>query len=336
MIKIIAPLSFILLSFFSCDNKKNQSKEKVITNPSININKADSISNLIKSNSSNPELYVLRAEEYLKNNQLILADVDFKKALSLDSNNTKYLFGYGNLKMITNQSHEASKIWEKCSRLDKENISCRLKLSELYLYIQDYEKTIKISNEILKIDNNKDIAYFYKGVALAEAGDTIRGLNSLQEALRLNPDNFNISDVIASIYSSKNNTLAIDFYKSLQKKFPNNSKPFFDLAYFYHKRKDWKNAISYYEKANQINPEDGESYYNLAFSYSQLKEYPLAITNFTKSSELLKNNLKAIFARGFMYELSGNTKKAIEDYTLCTIINIKFNPAHEGLERLKK
>ena len=61
-------------------------------------------------------------------------------------------------------------------------------IARIYLYVGKHKEAIGFSNELLKIDIHNSDAYFIKGYAFKEMGDTIRSISTFQTALEQNPD----------------------------------------------------------------------------------------------------------------------------------------------------
>ncbi|MCT4665677.1 MAG: tetratricopeptide repeat protein [Flavobacteriales bacterium] len=329
--------ALVVVSMLSCQNNKENSgdshkKQSVLTEKSP----IDSLNTLIKQQPNESFHYFSRAKAYLTKNNYVPAIEDIKKALSIDSTNISYHLEYGNMLMLVNKTREAKEIWEKCAELEGDHSSCKLKLAELYLFVQDYKQAVTFANDVLREDATKDLAYFYKGISYAEMGDTTKALQNYQQALEHNPENIQILDALATLYAHKNNLLAIDYYRLIQKKRPNQSKAYFDEAYFHHQRQDWQKAISLYEKTLQINQNQKGVYYNLGYVYFMVGNNEIAIDNFNKAIELDNNYLDAYFARGYVFEILGNKAQAKNDYKKCILLNAKHNPAHIGLERLNE
>jgi tetratricopeptide (TPR) repeat protein len=338
-------LLFILISTLSCNSnqepKKEESKKTESTNknalqPTYHSNKLDSLNTLIKDNPNNAELYIQRAEYYVGKNTFVPADIDFKKAVSLDSLNTRYLLAYGNFKMIVGESRQAKDFWEKCASIDESEIVCRLKLAEIYLYVQDFKTSISYASEVINLDKSNDLAYFFMGLASVELADTNRGVSFFHKALEYDPNNIKIMDALANIYAQQGNILAVDYYKAIQKIQPNTEKAFFDLGVYYQSKGEWNKSVTEYLKVEQINEEFTSVLYNIGYVYTEMKEYKLAVDYFTKSIQKENDNFNATFARAYVYELMGEKAKAHDDYSTCILLKPKFVPARDGLERVKK
>lgn len=300
------------------------------------ISQIDSITTLIDKDPNNPELYISRAELWLDNKRVVPAEHDLKKALELDSTNEEYLLALGNHSALVNNTRNSRDLWEKCAALNPKNISCRIKLSELYFFVQDFETSVKYANEVLELDPTKHLASYFKAMSMLEYGDTTKALRSFHDALEMKPDFSRAVAMLAKVYAENNDDLAVDYYKNLLSLRPNDKTIYFNIGYFYQQRKDYNKSLNFYNLASKVDPENDGIYYNMGFINSELEEYERAIELFSKAIEVNNIAFQAYFARGYIYELLGKNSKAKEDYSSVLLLKPGYRPANEGIDRLKK
>jgi len=342
-INFIIALAIILV--VSCNNndkptpksknqKKEQSGEKTLRKGMTF--EIDSLTNIIEQDPNNAKYYMERAELWLNEKKHIPADHDLKKAVELDSTNENYLLAYGNHSALMNNTRLSKMVWEKCANLNPENKSCRIKLSELHFFVQEYKKSITYANEVLKVDKDNHLAYFFLGMSLLETGDTLRAVRSFQNSIENKPDFIRSMEMLASIYTQKNDLLAIDYYKAILNINPNHSHVHFNMGVFFQNRKDYNKSLNFYEIALQLDPENSGVLYNTGFVLQELKQYEKSIKYFSKIVELDKLNFQALFARGYVYELDKRYEMAKKDYQSILLIKPGYGPATARLAELKK
>lgn len=300
------------------------------------IGKVDSLTALIDKDPTNPEYYVARAELWLDNQRVVPAEHDLKKALELDSTNEDYLLALGNHSALINNTRQSRDLWEKCAALNPKNLSCRIKLAELYFFVQDFERSVKYANEVLAIDPTKHLASFFKAMSMLEYGDTTKALRSFHDALEMKPDFERAIEMLAKVYAEKDDELAIDYYRSLLNLRPTDKTVYFNIGYFFQKRKNYVKSLDFYALAVKQDPDNDGAYYNMGYINTELKEYDRALELFTKAIDVNKLSYQAYFARGYVYELKGNKTRALEDYSSVLILKPGYVPASEGIARLKK
>ena len=320
------------------ENKTEEqaSKQDNVKGTSSFIDQIDSLTALIEKDPTNPKLYMSRAELWLDNKRVVPAEHDLKKALELDSTNEDYLLALGNHSALVNNTRNSRDLWEKCAALNPNNISCRIKLAELYFFVQDFEQSVKYANEVLELDHTKHLASFFKGMSMLEYGDTTKALRSFHDALEMKPDFVRAVEMLAKVYAEKDDELAIDYYKNLLSLRPNDKTVYFNIGYFYQQRKDYEKSLNFYSLASKVDPENDGIYYNMGFINTELKQYDRAIELFTKAIDVNNIAYQAYFARGYVYELQGNKTKSLEDYSSVLLLKPGYVPANEGIDRLKK
>ena len=140
----ITYLYFIFcILFASCQrssNVKNISSDNLAEFSFKLMHKIDSVSDLISHDTLNPALYFDRAAFYMQNEALDLGASDLKRAVQLDSTNSKYWLKLGILYYAMQESRSAKDCWEYCSNLDIDNIECRINLAEIYLAVGELKK----------------------------------------------------------------------------------------------------------------------------------------------------------------------------------------------------
>ncbi|MCX6276335.1 MAG: hypothetical protein NTV09_14130 [Bacteroidetes bacterium] len=155
---IILPFGILIL-LSSCGQNKKEDKiatEKVAT-------PADILTEKIKSEPNNPELYFQRSKWNLSMKKTALAELDIRKAMSLDSTKSDYYLLLADICFAGFRIPDAETAFRKAASLDPSNIEAFLKLAELNLYMKKYEEAISNANEALRIDKRRGKAYFIKG-----------------------------------------------------------------------------------------------------------------------------------------------------------------------------
>ena len=135
----IASFTVVLLglTLIGCGDSKpkpesNPKKTKLEQQKENLLSSIDSLTKLIDKEPDRASLYIERAELWINNRMNIPANHDIEKALELEPENEKYLLAFGNHNTLLNDTRKAKEAWTKCSELFPENISCRIKLAELY------------------------------------------------------------------------------------------------------------------------------------------------------------------------------------------------------------
>lgn len=287
----------------------------------------DSINEYIKLNPNDAGALAYRAMRHSENHNLSYAIADATAAHGLDSNRADVLLAWGDVHYLSNKTRVSRDSWEKCIKLDPKNIDCRLKLAELYSVVQEYEKSLKLCNQVIDIDPTNAVAFYVKGLNIRDmSGDTTQALQYIQKAIDLDPEYFIALDMAAVLLAYQHNALAEVYYNRMLELRPNNRDTYYKLGMYYMENKDFNKAIETFIRCTQLDPNDAESYYNLGYIHMELGVNKEAREYFSKSIQAQPLNHRAYYARGYVWEKGGDLTNAAKDYREA----LKLNPQHQA------
>ncbi|MDZ7848612.1 MAG: tetratricopeptide repeat protein [Owenweeksia sp.] len=297
----------------------------------------DSISNLINREGESAQLLADRARLHLGYNNTKAALKDIHHALTLDSSLAEINEVYGEYHFMVNHSRKARDQWEKCIRRDPQNGTCLLRLAELYIAVQNYDRALELVNQQLQNNDKDPKAYFTKGIIIRDRNaDTAIALQYFQNAIDLKQDYFEAIDMMAVTLTQQKDTLAKFYYDRLLEMQPNNADTYFKLGTYYQGQNEVNRALEAYTQAVKINPTDADSYYNLGYMHLQLDQYQKARSFFTKAIQSKERNYKAYYGRGYTYEVVGDLLNAKKDYEKSLEILSMYKPAGQALARVNR
>ncbi|UPT67272.1 MAG: hypothetical protein M0D57_00815 [Sphingobacteriales bacterium JAD_PAG50586_3] len=122
----------------------------------------DSLNAVIGQDSSNAPALHQRAKLYLTQKKYPEALKDMVRALDVDSTKAPYFVTMADLLLVMNKSGRAKTALEKSISIEPNNTEAILKLAELYLYVEDYQKALDYSNMALKVDMRLSPWIFYQ------------------------------------------------------------------------------------------------------------------------------------------------------------------------------
>jgi len=297
----------------------------------------DSISVLLQKDSLNIELLAERAQLYIEKDKINLAKKDIDNAYSVFKNDTDLLLKRGNIYYSLNQTRISKESWERCIKIDPNNLDCREKLTNLLCAVK-YPKC-KLMIDTLNLLNN-GIVSTRLIVYLKELREYERAINLLQNRLSQFPKDKEILSLLSIIYSDTssinnmfNTSLADNYFKQIIKLYPNDYQVYYNFGKSKQDLSEYEDAVRLYEIAIGIDPDAKESFYNLGFCYMQLEEYHVAINYFTSALKLDNSFLLAYHARAYLYGLLGDKEKAGVDWKNCLMLNPSYIPAIEALSK---
>lgn len=309
-LRTIIALLLILLSVSQCKQKKEENTEK---KPA----KQDELTLLNEEIRKQPTaaLYYKRAEVFAKQNVLAQALEDLNRAIALDSGRTDYYMLHADISFRTLQIQNSVKSFEKVLKLDPSNIEANLKLSEIYLYTKGYQQCLHYADEALKINKNRAKAYFLKGFAFKEMGDTSHALSSFQTVVEVEPENYDAYIQLGNIQAAKRNKIALQYYNNALRLSPRSTEALYNRGLLNQNMGNLSEAKADYETILSIDKNYSDAYYNLGYiALAYEKDYKKAIERFTDAIRTNDQYAEAFYNRGVAYELSGNKAAAEKDY----------------------
>jgi len=345
-------IAVLTLAFFvSCKNN-NTEKNKIILSDSIN--SIEAITEKIRENPRNAELFLKRAELQLQQRNIDEAINDVKISLLLDSLNKESYLKLYDYNMIAKKSEDAKNALLKCISIFPNYDEARLQLAWLYFFVDMY---IQAMQEINYIESNKQQtsnSYYLKGLIYEFTEYFNDALTAFRKSIEYDNDNWESQMRIGLILAGNGDKTSVDYLKTAVNKFPNNMEIRYNAGVVYQKFELYDEALEEYsyiiENRNNVTVSYNlknyiylstaiparvyEAYFNSGKIYlDNLKNYQTAVEYFTNAiGEYSSDN--AYFSRGYAYELLKNFKEAETDYRKALEITPNYEPAIQGLNAI--
>lgn len=329
---IVVGLLFVLVS---CNNKiKNpiDSTKKPISD-SLRI---DSVTQLIRKNPRNHELYSNRADIYLEIGNLARAINDLTIANRLDSLNPIYYIKLSDFYLQLGKSETINSLLLKGNTLIPNNKEIVYRLGNLYFYIQDYKKAISYLNQATEIDPFYAPAFFTKGLVFIEIGNIPKAITSFQIAVEREPDYYDAYMQLGLLFAAKNDSIAVAYYNNALRIMPNSYEALYAKAMFYQQTKKLEQAIATYQYLlHEVSNQFPFVHFNLGYiEMTYYGEYERAIAYY--DSALMSKPVfpDALCNRAFCFEKMGKKEEAHTDYLKALDQSPNYPLAIKGLNRL--
>ncbi|RME19528.1 MAG: tetratricopeptide repeat protein [Bacteroidetes bacterium] len=311
--------------------KQQDSLQKVLKNPLL-----DSINKQLLKNPNNDSLYRERAYVYVSVRQFDIAINDCKRAIKIDSTNTKNHLALADVYFAANKTKLSKDKLEEIVKKFPDNTEAHLKLGELYYLVKQYEKAIEYVNKALKIDPTLAKGYYIKGNVYKESGDTNKAISSFQTAIEQDPKMIDAFIDLGVIYAARNNSLAIQYYNNALKLDPKNNIALYDKAFFYQQIGMADSAVALYHHILNLYPHSPHVLYNLgAIEFAMRKNKDKAIEYFTKAIQQKPDYAEAYYARAIVKKEQNKKQEAITDLKECLKYKVNFEPAIAELNQLE-
>jgi tetratricopeptide (TPR) repeat protein len=322
----------LVLIVSSCNNQpkeENITKEKVESVDALST--FDSLNMQISNHPTDPILYNQRANFFLVAGDRNKALSDVNKALQLDTLNADIWVTLADVYFQSERFVDSREILLKAINLDPKNTSALLKLARLYFIYREYKTAMGYLNTALEIDPYLEDAYFLKGMAYAEGGDTTRAIFNYQKAVDADADFYDAWVELGNIKAAQRDGLAEQYYFNAYNLDTNNTHALYTLSYYYQESGQLEKAIESYEKLLD-KEENKNALFNLGYiNMVYMEDYKEAIIYFQRALNTDEQYYDALFNLAFALELSGD----IEDAKLKYKEMLQKVPNHEkSLERL--
>ena len=299
--------------------------------------KISQLTEQIGKDGSNPLLFNSRAKAYLISHDFDLALKDIRQALSLDNKNPELYITLADIYLLMGKPEESRDALQKAIALDSKSTGALLKLAKLYLIVKDYKNCYSTVKTILDIDNGVAQAYYTRAIGLIEQGDTVRAVEDLKKAVDRNQEYYEAYVELGEMYAVKKDAIAELYFKNALKIWPQSREALYNLGLFYQETGKYEPALQTYRMLAAVDSTSRDAFYNPGYIYLvYLNDYNRAIQFFSAALKKDPNYYQAWYNRGYAYELSGNYKKAAEDYQQSLKIEVNYDKAIEGLNRIDK
>ena len=328
--KLIAVIISGLL-IFSCQQLTNKEEKK--QPQEVKKDEFALLNDEIVAHPENAALYFRRSEIFMQKNNIKQAFDDINKAVTIDTTKIDYFLALADICFKGLQIQKSIDAYKKAISINPKSTEAHMKLSELYLYLKAYPSCLSEANEALKIDRNIAKAYFIKGFAYKETGDTSKAISSFQTAVEIQSDYYDAYIQLGNIEAARKHKIALQYYNNALRLQPNSTEALYNRGLLFQNMGELDKAIIDYTFILKIDNRYADAHYNLGYiDLAYLKNYKSAITHFTDAIRVNSQYAEAFYNRGVALELSGDSKSAEKDYRQALSIVPTFKLAKDKLK----
>lgn len=332
---LIFPIIALVLAsaMFSCGNgsdKNEQQSQDSAMSPLEVLNKK------IEENPKVDSLYQQRAELLLSMGETEKALSDVRQALQLNPEKTAYHILLGDVYLAMGNIESCKKSLMKAFDMDPGNPEPSLKLAELNLFLEDYEKVFLYSNNAIELDKYNAKAYFIKGFAQLEQNDTAKGIVNLQKATENDPEYYDAFIMLGHIFEVKGDPIAGNYLKTAVRIRPTSAEARYNYGIWLQEQEMIEDALVQYDALLVIDPKNKNAWYNIGYiNLVYLQNFNTAIDKFTKSIECDPTYAEAWYNRGLAYEELKQYTNARENYTQALKLKHNYENAIIAINRIE-
>jgi len=212
---------------------------------------------------------------------------NFDRAIELNCTNTDYFNARGYVRTMIWDTLAAEEDLNQSILLNSTNVNAWYNRSVLWLNSKKYEKALADCNKAIEITPAFDELFLLRGHIRLCMEDSLPALKDFEHVISRDSGN------IAAHYN---------------------------LALYYHNKKDYQNALKHYSKVIALNPYNSECYFNRAALYAENEQYQEALSDYTNVIRINPKNLLAYFYRAEIRQQQNDLIGASDDYSL--VINM--------------
>lgn len=296
----------------------------------------DSLNALIVQTPNKADLYEQRSQLYLAVDSLADAQRDLERAVRLDSTRVQYQLALGDLYYRTVQVERASAMFEQAARTDPASTAAVLKQAEIQLVLRNYQRSMGLVNDALRMDQHAAHGYFLKGWIHMETGDTALALSSFRTAVEQDPQDYSAYIMLGKISAARHDPLAEQYYTTATDLKPQSVEAWYNKGMYYQNHGQDSLALACYQRIKEIDPRNALAWYNSGFiRMEHLQDMAGADRDFSEAIRLAPGYADAWYNRGLVMERTNELDSAAANYQIALSLRPDHGLATDGLNRLE-
>ena len=158
-------------------------------------------------------------------------------------------------------------------------------------------------------------AYYGRGLALYEMGQTNKALEDYGKAIAIDPSYSKAYATRGFVFEKMGEfDKAVADYSKAVALDPSDAQAYNNRGVIFEKLGEFDKAVADYDKVVALNPLDSQSYNNRGVVFEKMGRFDKAITDYDKAIALNSSNAALYYNRGNVYDEMGELDRAIKDY----------------------
>ncbi|MEO6612965.1 MAG: tetratricopeptide repeat protein [Chitinophagaceae bacterium] len=326
-------VSFFLagLLLAGCTHKKDDSPySTILAQPPF-----AAITDSIRREPGNDELYFRRAVLLNSNNLPEPALSDFQKAWSLKKDE-RYAYGLGNL-LLDKKPDSAILFLGHALKELPQSFLLKLTLAHAYQAGDETDKALKLCDELLQENPGQVDVLKMKADLLEKKGDKKEMIAALQKAYNLTPFDVELNYMLALKLAETGNERVLSLCDSLIHADSSgvHAEPYYYKGIYYSTIKDRVKAIAFFDKAIKIDYNFLDGYIEKAGVLYDMKKYGEALEVLNLCLTISPKFADAYYWAGKCQEALGQTDEARLNYQRAYGLDNGLTEAKEAAGKLK-
>lgn len=320
----------MLLSGACKNNPENKSDKPADTTDPLEL-----LSQRIKTDSLNANLFNERARLYLGRGQTDKALIDLNRALELNSKESAFFMTLADVYLMMQKPDNVNAALLKAVELSPDNPMPLVKLAELNLMLEQYNTALAFTDRSLEINRFNPEAYFVRGSVFLARNDTLSALRNILLALDQKQDFYEAMIKLGVIYTIQRNPLAEQYLQRALKLFPGSMQARYQLALYLQDNERATEALLHYDTLLTLVPNHPLVLYNKGYvNLVYLNDFATAIDFFDQALINDPNYVDALYNKGRALEEMGRFVNARDVYNEVLRRRPNYELAVQALNRL--
>jgi len=324
-------LLFLSFLFWSCGGNDSSSPySEILSQPPFS-----SVTDSIRKDPGNDELYFRRAVALNKNNLPEPALADFRKAWSLQSREN-YAVGISNILLEKKPDSAIVFLKDAIKELPK-SLFLQLSLVRAYDTTGKTNDALAACDEILRQEPGQVNALLLKSDLLLKNNDPAGAVNALEKAYVYMPANVEIANKLAYQYAESKNSKAIRLADSLIKidSLGLFAGPHYIKGLYYSNNNDRTKAIESFDNAIKLDHRYLNAYIEKGKILLDQKKTSEALKTFELANTVTPSFPDAWYWMGRCQEILGDKAEAKQNYEKAFELDNTFTEAKKAAEKIK-
>ncbi len=321
----------MLILISSCNNKSSNSAfSEILSQPPYT-----GLTDSIKQEPKNDELYFRRAVLLNTNNLSEPALADFNKAWTLKKDE-KYAFGLGNLLLDKKPDLAITFLNGALAELPN-SFLLQLTLARSLTAQNKIEEALKICNNLLQKNPEQVDMLKIKAELLSKKGNAVEAISILEKAYCLTPYDIDLNYDLAYKYGENKNAKVIALCDSLIKidTLGLHAEPYYYKGIYFSNINDKAKALSLFDQAIQHDYYYLNAYIEKGRVLYEQKKFSEALKAFQLANTISAKFPDAYFWTAKCQEALGQKKEAKLNYQRAYALDNSFTEAKEAADKLK-
>jgi protein O-GlcNAc transferase len=290
---------------------------------------------LIKHDSLNHELLVMRAKAHLETGSLNKAIHDINKSLQINSNYVDAYLTLADIYFAMGLPDNCNTALLRAMVADRDDTRIHIKLAELNLLIQNHTLAMGYIDQALDISSYNPEAYYVLAMLFMSRKDTVQAIRNFQLALNQKEDFYEPLIQLGTIYSVQRNPLAEQYLRNAIYHYPQSLQARYQLALYYQDNGMLTEAESHYDTILMRQPGNKHVLFNLGYVNMVYRfQFEKAISYFEEALVVDPNYVDALYNKGRSLEELGRLMAARDVYREVLERRSNYPLAIEGLNRI--